>query len=93
MSPCPYCGAHDVCKPNCSYFDEPAPVCDQCGEVVPELHDACQDHFDEDLCPDCYDSACEAAWERQQEGLMSEPPMSARERHLVDWRQKQELRR
>jgi RecJ-like exonuclease len=43
-------------------------------------------------CPfdHCY---CEAAWERQQEANASEPPMSADERHQLEWRQKQELRR
>lgn len=44
-----------------------------------------------DNCPfeHCY---CEAAWERQQEDMASEPPMSADERHQLAWQQKQDLR-
>lgn len=43
-------------------------------------------------CPfrHCY---CEAAWDRQQADLMSEPPMSASERHQMAWDEKQRLRR
>ncbi len=55
------------------------PYCERCDKHVPALHDACQDHFDEDLCPGCYDDRCEAAWMSQQERLMSEPPMSLAE--------------
>lgn len=93
MSPCPYCHAVDVCKPHCDRGEDNRPVCEACGEAGIELHAACQDHFDEDLCASCYDGKMEARWERQQEDLMSEPPMSAAEQHRRAWAQKQELRR
>ncbi len=95
MNACPYCGAgsDQACRSNCGGGYDAAPVCDDCGERVEALHDACQDKFDADLCPSCFDNRCEAAWDRQQEDMMSEPPMSLDEQHRRDWEQHQELHR
>jgi hypothetical protein len=49
--------------------------------------------LDEYWCEDCISNENEAAWEREQERLMSDPPESAREAHLRTWAEKQALKR
>lgn len=93
MGPCPYCHTNDACKPGCDRGDLEELVCEDCGERVHELHDACQDQFDADLCGGCFDNRVEAAWERQQEALMSEPPLSLDEQHRRAWQLHRELHR
>lgn len=73
--------------------DATTAYCEGCDRTVAALHSDCHDIFSEDLCASCFDNRCEAAWERRQEDLMSEPPMTLAEQHRAAWEQKQELRR
>ena len=68
--------------------------CERCGESLTgglQVVEALET-FDEFLCGDCFEAACEAAWERQQEDAASEPPATLAEQHRAAWIQKQELR-
>lgn len=51
------------------------------------------EEFDAILCRGCIDNRREAAWMRQQEDLMSEPPMSLDEQHRRAWDEHQEAHR
>jgi hypothetical protein len=72
-------------------------VCADCGEPLEKdgalyIVEAFET-FDEELCDGCFENRCEAAWERQQEDLMSGPPISLAEQHSRAWHQHQELHR
>lgn len=72
------------------------PVCEDCEDEIEgtpcNLVEALET-FDAMLCDSCFDNRCEAAWDRHQESLMSEPPMSLDEQHRRAWQQHRELHR
>ena len=91
---CPKCVAS---KFTCDDHHQPAPDlienCERCGGTLGGMSTVMAlESFGEFLCTDCFDNACEAAWERQQEDNASEPPVTLSEQHRAAWQQKQDLR-
>ena len=67
--------------------------CERCGGTLAGLSTVMAlETFDEFLCTDCFENACEDAWQRQQDDAMSEPPVTMAEQHRAAWQQKKDLR-
>lgn len=88
---CPVCDGHGECDRQ--HLRPQMIECDTC-KGTGELR--CDGPAPKTMaCP--YDALgagchCEAAWERQQESIASEPPMSADEQHQRAYRERQALR-
>lgn len=78
--------------------DPPIVTCEDCdgdGEITcsgPRNNGRCRFAPPPGIIPSDYYCYCEAAWERAQEAMLSEPPPSARERQERDYRERQALR-